>query len=458
MKVAMIVLNTVTHDVRVMKEATALTDNGYEVTIVGARGPNHPDREEVNGIDIFRVGRTASPFRRKETMRQLVAALFILCAFIAYEGEMWSLDSYARYLLTSPLVPSMLMLMAVLVLVQGRATASMRRAGQAWRNAFIVFRQIRSIRGYEKPIFSILDGIRPDVLHCHDLGGLIVGSYYRARHKCIVIYDSHEIFEETHGSSSVRKWYVRRIQDRLSTLCDALIMVNESAAEYMERKYPRMPKVTVIKNASTFQTPVRPQDFIRLKIGLPEKTKIALFQGGFTIGRGLFPLIDAAAYLNNSWVIVLMGWGKLENALKARANAQGTLNRKVFFLEKVSTDVLSEWTASADVGLIPYENTCLNHYFCTPNKLWEYPIAGVPILATDLPELAKAITRYQFGWLIPADLSAETIARRLNGLNDEELNRAKANCADFIAAENWDKNAKVLLDLYEGFRSNFSAQ
>jgi glycosyltransferase involved in cell wall biosynthesis len=43
------------------------------------------------------------------------------------------------------------------------------------------------------------------------------------------------------------------------------------------------------------------------------------------------------------------------------------------------------------VGVIPYQDTCLNYRFCTPNKLFEFIAAALPVVASDLPEIARMI-------------------------------------------------------------------
>src|SRR6185295_19845709 len=57
-RVVMFVTNTVTHDSRVLREATTLREAGWEVTIVGRLPSGEPDlaaREEHLGLSIIRV-------------------------------------------------------------------------------------------------------------------------------------------------------------------------------------------------------------------------------------------------------------------------------------------------------------------------------------------------------------------------------------------------------------------
>src|SRR5699024_528221 len=111
-------------------------------------------------------------------------------------------------------------------------------------------------------------------------------------------------------------------------------------------------------------------------------------------------------------------------------------------------DELLSWTAGASLGTIPYENTGLNHLYCSPNKLWEYPAAGVPILASDMPEMKKKIDEYGIGVTVDRGLDPQNIAVTVNGLTDADLARLKQNCNAYAAAENWQNYEPKLLDLY----------
>ena len=58
------------------------------------------------------------------------------------------------------------------------------------------------------------------------------------------------------------------------------------------------------------------------------------------------------------------------------AAGAGTLGSRVFFLlDAVDQRQLLEFTASADIGIIPYPPIDLNSRLCTPNKLFEFIVA-----------------------------------------------------------------------------------
>jgi glycosyltransferase involved in cell wall biosynthesis len=178
---------------------------------------------------------------------------------------------------------------------------------------------------------------------------------------------------------------------------------------------------------------------------------ILLYQGGFAKHRGLDILIEAGSMLPQNWILVLMGWGSYEEHLRKLANDLDSLPQKIYFLPKVPQEELLNWTASATLGIIPYENVCMNHWYCTPNKLWEYPKALVPFLASPFPEMKKIVESGDIGWLLNDPITPEKIVQLIESINEEELIKKKENCKKFISNDNWNVYAKRLTKLYSSF-------
>ena len=164
-------------------------------------------------------------------------------------------------------------------------------------------------------------------------------------------------------------------------------------------------------------------------------------------------LVRAAAWLPEDWCLVMMGWGRYGKTLRRIASGLPDGSGKVRFIPPAPQDELSRWTAGATIGAILYENTCLNHWFCSPNKLWEYPGAGVPILACRFPELERIIQSNAIGWFLPDSAEPRAIADHVAQLSDEELQSKRRNCRDFIRRDNWNVYERRLLELYDQLRA-----
>ncbi|MFW5831759.1 MAG: glycosyltransferase, partial [Prolixibacteraceae bacterium] len=123
--------------------------------------------------------------------------------------------------------------------------------------------------------------------------------------------------------------------------------------------------------------------------------------------------------------------------------------RKVNFTGRLSLKELSGLTPAADLGLSVEEDLGLNYRFALPNKLFDYIQAHVPVLVTNLPEMATIVEQYQIGEICDS-LEPEKLAKSLQeALHNEKKRKTwKENLK--IAAEelNWEKEEKILIDIY----------
>jgi glycosyltransferase involved in cell wall biosynthesis len=257
---------------------------------------------------------------------------------------------------------------------------------------------------------------RADVYLAHDLPMLPVAVAAARIKGARIAYDSHELYAEQEFSAAERvRW--SEVERRHIGAADAVITVNPSIAAELRRRYG-LDKVTVVLNAEEpVDFPQRP-DRLRERLGLRASDRVMLFQGGFSAGRSLETLIDAVSAIDDpSLHLVFLGEGQMRSALERRAGQAGTTDR-VHFLDMVSQTELLSYSASADLGIIPYQSTCLNTHLCTPNKLFEFIAAGTPMLASDLPELRRLVADLGIGEV--ADLStAQGIAAAVTGLFSE---------------------------------------
>jgi len=124
-----------------------------------------------------------------------------------------------------------------------------------------------------------------------------------------------------------------------------------------------------------------------------------------------------------------MGWGVLLEALRGLVRDRGVGGR-VRFAEGVPLGDLLSFTAGADVGLIPYRNVGLNNYYTSPNKLFEYCAAGVPVAASRFPELTRIVEGMDIGRTFDPE-RPEEIAAAVNAIVDDpaEQARYRANAA-----------------------------
>lgn len=291
----------------------------------------------------------------------------------------------------------------------------------------------------------------PEIVHIHDHLAFSAAAKYKETFGCAIIWDAHEIYEDLASIEEVRAKVNSRIIRGNARYADGFITLNQSIAEFYREKYPELPEAVLVPNAVERMPQTGYDGRLHEKAGLARDQKILLFQGGYSLHRGIHALLEASKLLSEKWTMVFMGWGKLEEDIRAYVDTDSDRpvgRARVAMVPGAPHDELLKWTAGATLGTIPYENTGLNHLYCSPNKLWEYPAAGVPILASDMPEMKKKIEQYDIGLTVDRRLDPTEIAAAVNGLSDTDLDRLRQNCATYAVAENWENYQGRLLDLH----------
>lgn len=289
-------------------------------------------------------------------------------------------------------------------------------------------------------------GSRPDVVHAHDVNMLPVGWLGAALSRARLVYDAHEISTGREGYQHLRN-LVAGVEGRLIRRADAVITTTELRARYLSRAYG-VERPLVLQNRPVIRE-VPDKGRMRRALVIPEDRMLVLYQGGLQHGRGLEMVVEATARVPEA-DFVFVGSGRLEPRLKERANELGVESR-LHFVSARPVEELSEWTVDADVGLQVLENTCFNHFSADSNKLFEYLVAGVPVIASDLPEIRKVIQRRGVGLLIQPGNVDELVAGLRRLIDDSSLrDEMRRNAVKSRGSLGWDTVEGKLLDLYSG--------
>jgi len=149
-------------------------------------------------------------------------------------------------------------------------------------------------------------------------------------------------------------------------------------------------KMTVIKNVP----------YLHQSMPKPEKKdfKTIIYQGALNKGRGLESVIRAMQTVSDAKLIII-GDGDIRSELE-ELTVQMSLQGKVQFLGKILPDDLKSFTLNADLGLCLLDNLGLSYYYSLPNRIFDYLHAGIPVLASDFPEIRKIVETYKTGVLV----------------------------------------------------------
>jgi glycosyltransferase involved in cell wall biosynthesis len=161
-------------------------------------------------------------------------------------------------------------------------------------------------------------------------------------------------------------------------------------------------------------------------------------------GRGVEILLETFKNIDNrEAVIVFMGYGELEGLIKNTVKEY----KNIYFHQAVESTILLDYTSSADFGTSTIEDSCLSYRYSLPNKMFEYIMAEIPVIVSNLQEMKKFV--YQNGVGV---VTSQNNPKGLQKAIEEAtlLNRAELqkNIEKTKKIYNWEEQEKNLLKLY----------
>ncbi|EGQ2868716.1 glycosyltransferase [Staphylococcus pseudintermedius] len=431
-KVAMFVWNHFTNDARVNRECTALAEDGYDVDLIAINDPKNTDIEAFEQREPhFRVHRV-----KRYPMLIQVYADYGKRFLIIIGGVSFTIAAGLFF------INLKLMLGYLAILLAGMVILKVKKLRKWVVNGAIIARMI--IKGYQQ---------KADIYHSNDLNTLpqgIVCSKLRLHPKPLV-YDSHEVQTDRTGYNPER---IKKIERFLLQFVDTMMVENHTRAQHNEWLYGFYPQ-PLYNYSVLYDIEQQPYYNLHEKLGLNQNEKILLYQGGLQQGRGLEKLIEAMPMIQEG-VLVFVGGGKLTETLKAQAQ-QSEARDRIFFLDKVPFEKLPQITREAFVGFQVLQNVCFNHYSASSNKLFEYIMAHVPVIACDFPEIKRVVEENEVG--IATDThSSQNIAAAVNHLlqHPELYDRYRANTRRAKMIYNWQNEKQKLLNVYNTLDDNVS--
>lgn len=286
-----------------------------------------------------------------------------------------------------------------------------------------------------------------DILFSNDLDTL-PANYLASKIKRIpLVYDSHEYYTgvpELEGRPMVKAiwhWFERKMIPNLRYA----ITVNDSIAKLYQDKYGI--EFTVVRNLPILDLEERHEkSYLRKELGLPTDKKIVILQGaGINIQRGAEEAVEAMQHIEGG-LLLIVGSGDVLPLLKKMV-ATLNLEAKVKFHPRQPAKILRRFTQASDIGLSLDKDTNMNYRFSLPNKIFDYIQAGIPVLASDLPEVKKIIEGYGVGMISPSH-DPQVLARCIREIlakTDDPLLKERIDKAAYEL--HWGNEQHYLIEL-----------
>ena len=256
------------------------------------------------------------------------------------------------------------------------------------------------------------------------------------------------IEEQAEHRGLVHREQAEQVADRVFCAASGIVAVSEEVKTYLSR-WDIADKVQVIPNGVNHKRfavsgesamPKNPDPFT---VG---------FVGSLKPWHGLSHLVNTFAQLHQRLPqsrLLIVGDGPQRDSLQADL-AQRDLSNVTHLTGAVSPTEIPALLAAMEVAVAPYPAN-LDFYF-SPLKVVEYMAAGLPVVVSDLGQLAHLVTHGQTGWLCPPG-DEEALAAALEHLyHSPELRQrlGQAGRQYILAHHTWEKVAERILAMAFG--------
>ncbi len=236
-----------------------------------------------------------------------------------------------------------------------------------------------------------------DLYIASDIYNLPFLSFFAKFRSKPLYYDSRELFRYLAGLKEKQKVQsiLAAIENSYIRDCDKIIVTGMMDAEVLMEDYGiPAERFILLRNLPHRVTSIEWKN-LRNKFGFRPDSIILIYQGVVLKGRGLLVLIESLKHIHTACLVIL-GDGDFRVELEKLVEKEN-LKDRVVFTGTIPQDEILSYTAGADIGCTLIENISKSYYYALPNKMFEYIAAGIPVLASNLPQMMQVIDKYKVG-------------------------------------------------------------
>jgi len=294
--------------------------------------------------------------------------------------------------------------------------------------------------------------------HCNEVDSWLVGVLLKLMRGKKVVFDVHEHYPSMFAERLSPAWlqpcaaWIMRLGFRLLALfTDRLVFAKKFISEDFtgfESKH------VLVENF----VPLAYKDVQHQEGGNRQKDDAkggvrAIYLGSMERQRGCWELLDAVARARSQDLCIEIVGTFVDGS---RANFERRvvelgLSERIHMEDWLPFDQAYQRVLGADIGLILFLPGQKNHNLALPHKMFDYMLAGLPIIAPNFAkEVAEIITEADCGILIDP-LNPDEIAQALDHLatDPQERQRLGRNGRRAVLDKyNWDAEFEKLLEMY----------
>jgi len=286
-----------------------------------------------------------------------------------------------------------------------------------WSRRFLTLKTRGASRGFRRAlIFLFANGVmffvalaktsayKLTVVHIHDFQLLPAALLLATLKGANLIYDAHELESARTGISRSEANLTKRIEGWAWRRIAAFITVSPGILSWYHREFG--PKQSAVVLNSPYLRPIGGNQVeiqtLRTRLGIPNSRPVFVHVGLLTKGRGIETMLDVfASPQGEEFDIVFVGDGPLREEIQSYCSKFDN----VHLLKPVPNNEVVPLVSSADFGIVLTEAVSESYILSLPNKLFEVGRAGIPVIASNVPEIKRVVDTYGLGIVVEPTFS-----------------------------------------------------
>jgi len=295
---------------------------------------------------------------------------------------------------------------------------------------------------------KVLLSISPDceiIIACNPVPFLVAWLYSRVPRRRRLVYYSREFIQQ----SEERRSIVKKLETVLGHQADLVVVPERNRGELIMNELGLANAPMIVLNCPLLE-PQHCSDLLKSVFAVDDTAieHVVIYQGALGPATCVKEMIEALSLWDRSIALAIFGHGEAAFGQELRTVAQRLgVEGRLHWGGRVSNEELKNYTGSADLGLVFYQDMNLNTKYCAPNKLFEYMREGLPVVGSENPLLKEVIEGEGIGLCVPPEPSA--IAGAVNKIlldPDLKMKMGQRSRRAFLTKYNYNAQASPLVE------------
>ena len=256
-------------------------------------------------------------------------------------------------------------------------------------------------------------------------------------------YDTHEHAVDQYAADKAwRRWtqpLVKAVEAGYIEQANIVSCVSDGIAQSLKKRYRLIETPLTLRNIPRYERSLE-----RHQTTNPREV---LYQGVIMRGRGLEALIEGVSASKSNLRLIFRGpHFDAKYFAELKMAGQKILGPDNFDIQApINPKTLIKAASKSDIGVMLLGQKTEHNRLALPNKVFEYIMAGLPLVVSNNPDMASIVKRFGAGAVV-SSLKPDAIAKALDGLQGETWLKAHKACLRASETLNWEAEKHLLLD------------